>query len=90
MGTPYVAQVEEKTKRLTPAACCLLYTSLLLLEPLEGFDHGFLELRGASVFRDALHAVVQVAALGKNAGNAASVPVALSLIHISSAATAGS
>ena len=39
---------------------------LLLLEPLEGFDHGFLALRGASVFRDALHAVVQVAALGKD------------------------
>ena len=49
---------------------------LLLLEPLEGFDHGFLALGSAPVFRDALHAVVQVAALGDDAGNAASVPVA--------------
>ena len=48
---------------------------LLLLEPAEGFDDGFLALRGAPVLRDALHAVVQVAALGHDAGNASAVPV---------------
>ena len=39
---------------------------LLLLEPAEGLDDGFLALRGASVLRDALHAVVQIAAFGKS------------------------
>ena len=48
----------------TPGAVAVL----LFFKPAEGLDHGVLALRGAAVFRDARHAVVQVAALGKNAG----------------------
>ena len=49
---------------------------LLFFQPAEGFDYGFLALRSAPVFRDALHAVVQIAALGDDAGNASPVSVA--------------
>ena len=49
---------------------------LLFFQPAEGFDYSFLTLRSAPVFRDALHAVVQIAALGDDAGNASPVSVA--------------
>ena len=41
-----------------------IFFILLFFQPAEGFDYSFLTLRSAPVFRDALHAVVQIAALG--------------------------